>query len=83
VTAFQAKFGMVPDVYAAHAYDAVQMIVQAISQAGTDPQEMRFYLNSMNPYDGVTGSTDFDDAGDVRKFHTMYGIEGGVAVRLE
>jgi branched-chain amino acid transport system substrate-binding protein len=83
VTAYEAKYGATPDVYAAHGYDAVKMIALAISQAGTDPQEMRFYLNSMNPYDGVTGSTDFDDAGDVRKFHTMYGIQGGVAVRLE
>ena len=37
----------------------------------------------MNPYEGVTGSTDFDDNGDVRKFHTMYGIQEGAAVRLE
>jgi len=83
VADYQAKYGMMPDVYAAHGYDAVQMIVQAITQAGTDPQEMRFYLNSMNPYEGLAGVTAFDDKGDVRKFHTMYAIQGGVAVRLE
>jgi len=83
VADYQAKYGMLPDVFAAHGYDAVQMIVQAIDQAGTDPQEMRFYLNSMNPYEGLAGVTAFDDKGDVRKFHTMYAIQGGVAVRLE
>jgi branched-chain amino acid transport system substrate-binding protein len=83
VAAYGARYGGVPDVYAAHAYDAVKMIALAISQAGVDPHELRFYLNSMNPYDGVTGSTDFDDNGDVRKFHTMFGIEGGAAIRLE
>jgi len=83
VADYQAKYGMMPDVYAAHGYDAVQMIAQAIDQAGTDPQEMRFYLNSMNPYEGLAGITAFDEHGDVRKFHTMYGIQDGVAVQLE
>ncbi len=83
VADYQSKYGMTPDVYAAHGYDAVQMIVQAIDQAGTDPQEMRFYLNSMNPYEGLAGITAFDEHGDVRKFHTMYAIQDGVAVRLE
>jgi branched-chain amino acid transport system substrate-binding protein len=83
VDGYQAKYGMVPDVYAAHAYDAVKMIALAISQAGLESLEIKSYINIMNPYDGVTGSTDFDDAGDVRKFHTMYGIQDGVAVRLE
>ena len=83
VADYEAKYGMMPDVYAAHGYDAVQMIVEAISQAGTDAQELRFYLNSMNPYEGLAGITAFDENGDVRKFHTMYAIQDGVAVRLE
>ncbi len=83
VSAYEAKYGTAPDVYAAHAYDAVKMIVLAIEQAGLDGIDMKSYINIMNPYPGVTGSTDFDDNGDVRKFHTMYGIQGGAAVRLE
>ncbi len=82
VSSASSSWPMAPST-AAHAYDAVKMIALAISQAGVDPHELRFYLNSMNPYDGVTGSTDFDDNGDVRKFHTMFGIEGGAAIRLE
>jgi len=83
VAAYEAKYGFAPDVYAAHAYDAVKMIALGIEQAGMDVIEMKSYLNIMNPYDGVTGSTDFDDSGDVRKFHTMYGIQDGAAIRLE
>ncbi len=83
VADYQAKYGMTPDVYAAHGYDAVQMIALAISQAGLDGHELRFYLNSMNPYEGLAGVTAFDDKGDVRKFHTMYAIQDGAAVRLE
>jgi branched-chain amino acid transport system substrate-binding protein len=80
---YQTKYGMMPDVYAAHGYDAVQMIAQALGEAGTDSQELRFYLNSMNPYEGLAGVTAFDENGDVRKFHTMYTIQGGAAVRVE
>jgi hypothetical protein len=43
---------------------------------------MRFYLNTMNPFEGVAGSTVFDDKGDVRKFHRMYVIQDGVAAPL-
>jgi branched-chain amino acid transport system substrate-binding protein len=82
VSAFETKYGRMPDTYAAHGYDAVMILAQAIQEAGEDPAEIRFYMNSMNPYDGVTGTTDFDDKGDVRKFHRMYEIRGGVAVPL-
>jgi len=80
VAAFEAKYGRVPDTYAAHGYDAAMILAQAIQEAGEDPAEIRFYLNSMNPYEGVAGTTDFDDNGDVRKFHRMYVIRDGVAV---
>jgi len=79
VAAYRRKFGNDPDTYAGHGYDAVMILAQAVQEAGTDPAEIRFYLNSMNPYEGVTGSTDFDDNGDVRKFHRMYVIRNGVA----
>jgi branched-chain amino acid transport system substrate-binding protein len=83
VAVFQGQYGMEPDVYAAHGYDAMSILALAIREAGLDPQELRFYLNGMNPYPGVTGSTDFDDKGDVRKFHRMYEIRNGVAVSIE
>ena len=83
VADYQTKYGMMPDVYAAHGYDAVQIIAQALGEAGTDSQELRFYLNSMNPYEGLAGVTAFDENGDVRKFHTMYAIQGGTVVRVE
>jgi len=82
VTAFSQKYGHEPDVYAAHGYDAVKILAEAVQEAGLDPHEIRFYLNSMNPYAGVSGTTDFNDKGDVRKFHRMYRIESGQAVPI-
>ncbi len=83
VASFDGQYGMEPDVYAAHAYDATNILALAIREAGLDPQELRFYLNGMNPYEGVTGATDFDDKGDVRKFHRVYELRNGVAVAIE
>lgn len=83
VVAYRSKYGLEPDTYAGHGYDAVMMLAQAVQEAGLDHQEIRFYLNSMNAYDGVTGLTDFDDNGDVRKFHRMYVIRGGVGVPVD
>lgn len=83
VQAYERRFGSIPDSYAAHGYDAVKILALAVQEAGTDPGELRFYLNSMNPYEGVTGMTDFDDNGDVRKFHRMFRIEAGAVLALD
>jgi branched-chain amino acid transport system substrate-binding protein len=80
VAAYEARFGDSYDVYAAHGWDAVKIIVQAIQENGLRPEEIRFYLNAMNPFEGAAGTTSFDDKGDVRKFHRMFVIQGGQAV---
>ncbi len=83
VARYREKYGMTPDTYAAHGYDAAKILALAFQEAGTDPREIRFYLHSMDPYPGVAGATDFNDNGDVRKFHRMYRIEGGRAVPID
>lgn len=80
ISEFRERFGDTPDIYAAQGYDAVNILVQAIEQMGTRPEDIRFYLNTMNPFEGVAGTTVFDDNGDVRKFHRMYVIQDGIAV---
>lgn len=80
IAEFRERFGDTYDIYSAHGYDAVNILVQAIEQAGLRPEDIRFYMNTMNPFEGVAGTTSFDDNGDVRKFHRMYVIENGHAV---
>jgi branched-chain amino acid transport system substrate-binding protein len=80
VSEFRDRYGVAPGIYAAQGYDALNILVHAIEQAGTRPEDIRFYLNTMNPYEGVAGTTIFDDNGDVRKYHRMYVIQDGVAV---
>jgi branched-chain amino acid transport system substrate-binding protein len=83
ISEFRDRFGVTPGIYAAQGYDAVNILVQAIEQAGTRPEDIRFYLNTMNPYEGVAGTTVFDENGDVRKFHRMYVIQNRVAVPVD
>ena len=80
ISEFLDRYGATPDIYAAQGYDAVNILVQAVEQMGTRPEDIRFYLNTMNPFEGVAGTTVFDDNGDVRKYHRMYVIQDGAAV---
>jgi branched-chain amino acid transport system substrate-binding protein len=80
IQGFRAKFGEGFDVYAAHGYDAVKILVQAIEQEGYRADGISFYLNAMNPFPGAAGETTFDEDGNARKFHRMFVIRGGQGV---
>ncbi|CAN5354783.1 ABC transporter substrate-binding protein [soil metagenome] len=53
--AYQAEYGAAPSTFAGHAYDGFQLAVQAISEVGTDPQEIRDYLEGVTDFVGVSG----------------------------
>ncbi|MFW6198323.1 MAG: ABC transporter substrate-binding protein [Acidobacteriota bacterium] len=83
VSAYRDTYGEEPNAFAAHGYDSVKLLAHAIERAGDNPDELRFYLNTMNPYQGVAGAVDFDEQGDARKFHTFFRIQDGQAVPVE
>ena len=83
IAEYRDKFGSDPDIYAAHGYDAVLIIVQAIEQEGLSADNISFYMNAMNPFPGAAGSTKFDQDGNAQKFHRMWVIENGQAHALE
>lgn len=58
--AYQKAFNMEPDAYAAHAYDGMNMLLDAIQQAGLNRALIRDSLASMSTYQGVTGLKEFD-----------------------
>ena len=65
--AFQAnyvkRFGQEPDVFAAHAYDGMNIIIEATKKAGLNRALIRDVLTDMktfNGYQGVTGEVVFD-----------------------
>ena len=66
------RFGMEPDVFAAHAYDGMNIIVEAIHKAGLNRVLIRDLLTdfkTLQGYQGVTGKITLDsswnDIGDI------------------
>jgi ABC-type branched-subunit amino acid transport system substrate-binding protein len=57
---YKNRFGLEPDVFAAHAYDGMNMTIQAIQKMGLNRYLIRDYLTDIKHYNGVTGEIIFD-----------------------
>jgi len=68
---FRDRFGREVDWMSANAYDAAGILLQAIAEAGADRAKIRDYLATINSpenaYQGIAGSTYFNDKGDTLK----------------
>lgn len=51
--------------FAAHAYDATNVLLQAMTEVGTDGKKIRNYLYDLETYEGVIGPFRFNSDGDV------------------
>lgn len=79
VKAYEDKYGEKPDIYAAHGYDAMRVVAAALANRPALPGEVIKGLRDVKDFPGVTGSIQFDEKGDVRKFPRLYIIgEGGL-----
>jgi branched-chain amino acid transport system substrate-binding protein len=61
--AYVKKYDMDPDVFAAHAYDGINIIIQSIETAGLNRAKIRdvmLDLKTYQGYEGVTGTMYFD-----------------------
>lgn len=81
VRAYQAAFGGErPDHRGAGAYDAVHLIAAAVRARGARRDAVREYLASIGteggppPYQGVTGTIEFNDQGEVRSKGVIVGV---------
>jgi len=57
---YRDRFGQEPDVFAAHAYDGMNMTIDAIRKVGLNKYLIRDELTGLKKYDGVTGEIIFD-----------------------
>jgi branched-chain amino acid transport system substrate-binding protein len=74
---YEAEFGQPPDALAALAYDAARILLQAISEAGTDdPAVVKDVLMDIE-YEGVAGTIVYNDVGDPQKTAAVNTIEDG------
>jgi len=83
VSAYRARFGSEPDLYAAHGYDALNMLLEAYRKGGTTGLSFWKGMRSIHEYPGVTGTLQFDEKGDVAKFPHVYVVTDGRAVDVE
>jgi len=57
---YKERFGIEPDVFAAHAYDGMNITINAIHKMGLNRTLIRDYMTNLKSYQGVTGEILFD-----------------------
>ena len=57
---YRKRFGQEPDVFAAHAYDGMNITISAIKKVGLNRYLIRDELTDLKSYQGVTGEILFD-----------------------
>ena len=83
VAAYQAKFGELPEPYAALSYDATHVVASAIGAAGPSRAGVRRYLaalDSAHAVMGVTGAVHFNNGDPVGKPLLIARIQRGALV---
>ncbi|MDP8245269.1 MAG: ABC transporter substrate-binding protein [Candidatus Hinthialibacter antarcticus] len=74
---FQAQFNTAPGHFAAHSFDGMNMVLDAINQAGLNRALIRDALANTKTYHGVTGDKVFDAVFTDRSPATLALLEDG------
>ena len=78
VKKYKEKHGQVPDALGTLAYDATNLLLEAIRKAGSDdPKKIRDALSSIRDFKSVSGNSTLDRNGDSIKSAAILKIEGG------
>ncbi len=78
VKAYQDKYGAVPDALATLAYDAMNLLLNAIETAGSeDTAKVKDAMAATSGFQTVSGEITFDENGDPVKDVTVLQISGG------
>ena len=78
VKKYREKHGQVPDALGTLAYDATNLLLEAIRKAGSDdPKKIRDALASTRDFKAVSGKSTLDGNGDMIKSAAILKIEGG------
>jgi branched-chain amino acid transport system substrate-binding protein len=84
VHAFVARYSAEPDIYAAHAYDAVNLLAAAAARARSwDAAKLKDALVRIDNYEGATGRLAFDRNGDVVQYPRLYVVRDGQFVAYD
>jgi len=83
VARFRKTFGEKPDLYAALGYDAMMVVAAAVKDRPLLHGEILKGMRGIKEFPGVTGSIQFDERGDVKKFPRVYQISQGALVNYD
>ncbi len=83
VTAYEAKYGEKPDVWAAHGYDAMMVLYNAIPAELRTPADFWSGMRQIENYPGVTGAILFNEKGDIGRFPRVFAVSDGGFVDYE
>ncbi|NJL27656.1 MAG: ABC transporter substrate-binding protein [Thermoanaerobaculia bacterium] len=72
VAAYEAKYNEKPDIFAAHGYDAMMVLAAAMKNHPAISSEVLKGIRELQNFQGVTGSIQFDDKGDVQQYPRVY-----------
>jgi len=76
------RFGSEPDMFAAHSYDCMILLINALKKAGDNPEEVNKILKETRDFQGVTGLTTFQDGNVIKEFRLLT-VKSGNFVPLE
>ncbi len=76
VDGYREAYGSTPGLFAAHGYDALFVLAEAISQSEKIASELWKHVRSVT-YTGITGSIELDERGDVGKYPRGYILQDG------
>ena len=80
VEAYRSKFGETPGLYAAHGYDSMLVLYEAMKKGGDKGSSFWKGMRGVKDLPGVTGPLQFDEKGDVAKYPRVYFLLEGQAV---
>ena len=84
VDSYTAEYNEVPDGFAASAFDAVNIVLDAVAKVGTDTPALREELKTLRDYPGVSGyNMSFNEQKEMVKGIYLFEIQDGQVVRVK
>lgn len=81
---YTAEYNEVPDGFAASAFDAVNIVLDAVAKVGTDTPALREELKTLRDYPGVSGyNMSFNEQKEMVKGIYLFEIQDGQFVRVK
>ena len=77
VKGFEAKYQATPNMFAAVAFDAINLLADTIRKVGTDRKAVRDELTKTKDWPGVTGKITFTERRDVYKDYRHLVVKNG------